>query len=324
LRTLSLFGFLAIVLGVITAEEPGKPAAPKKELAIDLGGVKLELVRIEPGEFLMGSPESDKDAIAAGLEKPRRKVTISKPFYMGRFEVRRGEFRAFVAATGYKTDAERGGPSSGLNAQKRILEHGPQFNWKNTGFEQTDDHPVVNVSWDDAKAFCAWLQKHPSTKAAGLRVARLPTEAEWEYACRAGTTTRFYSGDAPESLKGVANVGDESLKAKYKDAFDTVEWDDGYAFTAPVGKFKPNAFGLYDMHGNVAEWCEDFFGPYDDLAAIDPWRRDKHPAHREKDHVFRSSSFRYSGSLCRAAQLYFAMGPCAGDDIGFRVVLRAE
>ncbi len=108
---------------------------------------------------------------------------------------------------------------------------------------------MVNVSWNDAVAFCKWLSRKEG------KTYRLPTEAEWEYACRAGTTTRYYSGDDPETLAKVANVADATVKAKFPDWKWTIKASDGYVFTAPVGQFKPNAFGLYDMHGNVWQWC---------------------------------------------------------------------
>ena len=113
---------------------------------------------------------------------------------------------------------------------------------------------MVNVSWNDAVAFCKWLSKKEG------KTYRLPTEAEWEYACRAGTTTRYYSGDDPETLAKVGNVADAAAKAKFPDWRWTIKANDGYVFTAPVGKFKPNAFGLYDMHGNAWQWCADWYG----------------------------------------------------------------
>jgi hypothetical protein len=108
-----------------------------------------------------------------------------------------------------------------------------------------DEHPVVNVSGNDAAAFCQWLSKKDG------KTYRLPTEAEWEYACRAGTTTRYYSGDDPETLAKVANVADATIRAKFPEWTWTSKASDGYAFTAPVGQFRPNAFGLNDMHGNA-------------------------------------------------------------------------
>ncbi len=113
---------------------------------------------------------------------------------------------------------------------------------------------MVNVSWNDAVAFCKWL----SGKEA--KTYRLPTEAEWEYACRAGTTTRYSSGDDPKTLAKVGNVADASFKAQFPDGGYTIKAHDGFVFTAPVGSFQPNAFGLYDMHGNAWQWCADKYG----------------------------------------------------------------
>ena len=137
----------------------------------------------------------------------------------------------------------------------------PKFSWKNPGFQQDDSHPVVGVSWADAKAFCQWLSKKD-----GVRY-RLPTEAEWEFACRAGTTTWFSFGD---KAKGVVhrfgNLGNVELERHRKHAAERqwlLDWDndpdDGHVFTAPVGSYDANPWGLRDMHGNVWEWCEDLW-----------------------------------------------------------------
>ena len=183
-------------------------------------------------------------------EHPQRRVRITKPFYLGTYHVTRGQFRQFVNADsdGYKTDAEKGGRRGpgGLGPQRRKdFEWNEKYSWRNPGFEQSDEHPVVCVSWNDAIAFCNWLSKK------GGKTYRLPTEAEWEYACRAGTKTRYYSGDDPETLATVGNVGDAAAKASFPDWKGTIKANDGYVFTSPVGKFKPNPFGLYDMHGNA-------------------------------------------------------------------------
>jgi formylglycine-generating enzyme required for sulfatase activity len=245
---------------------------PPKKLAVDLGGgVKLEMVLIPAGEFKMGSGESAKDTSAffnktygedflnADFfkdEHPQHRVRITKPFYLGTYHVTRGQFRQFVADTAYKTDAEKGErPGAfGWDPEKKAFGFNEKYSWRNAGFEQTDEHPVVNVSWNDAVAFCKWLSKKEG------KTYRLPTEAEWEYACRAGTTTRYYSGDDPETLAKVGNVADARAKAKFPDWKYTIKANDGYVFTAPVGKFKPNAFRLYDMHGNAWQWCADWYG----------------------------------------------------------------
>jgi formylglycine-generating enzyme required for sulfatase activity len=253
--------------------EPSEEAkSPLKELTVDLGGgAKLEMVLIPAGEFKMGSGESAEetaaffnktygiDFLSADIfkdEHPQHRVRITKPFYLGTYHVTRGQFRQFVKDTGYKTDAEKGDRPGvwGWDPDKKKAGFIEKYSWQNAGFEQTDEHPVINVSWNDALAFCEWLSKKEG------KTYRLPTEAEWEYACRAGTTTRFYSGDDPETLAKVGNVADAAAKAKFPEWKYTIKANDGYVFTAPVGKFEPNAFGLYDMHGNAWQWCADWYG----------------------------------------------------------------
>ena len=142
----------------------------------------------------------------------------------------------------------------GWNPDKKSFDFNEKYSWRNVGFEQTDEHPVINLSWNDAVAFCKWLSRKEGN------TYRLPTEAEWEYACRAGTTTRYYSGDDPEMLAKVGNVADATAKAKFPYWKWTIKASDGYVFTSPVGSFRPNAFGLYDMHGNAWQWCTDWYG----------------------------------------------------------------
>lgn len=147
-------------------------------------------------------------------------MRITKPFYLGAYEVTVGEFRKFVEDSGYKTDAEKDGIDSwAFNTKTGKLEpegRKPEYTWRNPGWEQTDDHPVVNVTWNDAVAFCEWLSRKEGA------TYRLPTEAEWEYACRAGTTTRFWSGDDPETLAAAGNVRDATAKAKFPDWRDAI------------------------------------------------------------------------------------------------------
>ncbi len=224
-----------------------------------VNSIGMKLTPIPAGEFMMGSPASFKlpDGYERDFEseQPQHPVRISKPFYLAAHEVTVRQFRAFVDETGYRTTAE----TSGLGGEhifesQKGYEARPGLNWKSPGFEQTDDHPVVQVSWHDAVAFCDWLGKKENA------VYRLPTEAEWEYACRAGSTTTFSFGEYQYFLKWCGNGADNGLRQFYGQYPVADVASDGFTFTAPVGSYLPNAFGLYDMHGNVLEWCSDWFG----------------------------------------------------------------
>ena len=215
--------------------------------------IGVRLVLIPPGEFDMGSTETEvaqirEEAQAAKMpsehidlllpaEAPRHRVRITKPFWLARHEVTRGQFRWFVEERGYRTDAERDG-RGGLGLVNGRWRLDPEMVWnRDLGVEQADNHPVANVSWNDVTAFCAWLSEKEGEPSC------LPTEAQWEYACRAGTATRWYPGDDQGTLLEhawfKANAGDR---------------------THAVGQKAPNAWGLYDMHGNVVEWCQDWWG----------------------------------------------------------------
>jgi formylglycine-generating enzyme required for sulfatase activity len=222
-------------------------------------------VRIPAGKFTMGSPPAEKDRL--DHENPHE-VELTRDFHLATHEVTIGQFRQFVTETGYVTDAEKDGKGGvGYDeATQKFAGPNPQYNWRNTGWTATDDHPVVNVSWNDAQAFCTWLSKKED------KTYRLPTEAQWEYACRAGTTTAFHHGDDPQALVRAANIADATAKQKIPNLKSAVTATDGYVFTAPVGRFRKNAFGLFDMHGNVWEWCEDLYDPgrYEDRSQRDP------------------------------------------------------
>jgi formylglycine-generating enzyme required for sulfatase activity len=226
--------------------------SPPARLITNSIGVKLKL--IPSGQFLMGSAPGDSDKDALDDEKPWHWVRINNPFYLGVTEVTRGQFRRFVDGADYRTEAERDGKGGyGLNEEGKWVQ-APKFTWLNPGFGQTDEHPVVNVSWNDAIAFCAWLNRVEG------HTYRLPTEAEWEYACRAGTTTKYVGGDDPETLATYGNVADGTAKEKHPE-WTTITARHGYIYTSPVGQFWSNAFGLYDMHGNAWEWCSDRYAP---------------------------------------------------------------
>ncbi|MCP5087419.1 MAG: formylglycine-generating enzyme family protein [Rhodobacteraceae bacterium] len=183
----------------------------------------MEFVWIEGGTFWMGCGEQETEC--SSDEKPRHQVTVNG-FWMGRTEVTNAQYRQFIP----KHDSQDFKGHS-LNA---------------------DEQPVVYVSWEEATNFIDWLTK--SNK--GKDEFRLPTEAEWEYAARAGTTTARYWGDNPDDACQYANVADETAKKEMSD-WTIHNCDDGYAVSAPVGSFRPNAFGLYDMLGNVWEWVAD-------------------------------------------------------------------
>jgi formylglycine-generating enzyme required for sulfatase activity/serine/threonine protein kinase len=266
----------------------------------------IDLVLIPAGQFAMGSPETadellkvfPKQAQKSWMdgERPVHRVTIGRPFYLGKYETTLAQFRKFVEKTGYKTEFETGWKGgTGLTAKG---EHKQQqnFNWRDWGVVQTDDCPVVNVTHKDAAEFCKWL----STKEG--RLYRLPTEAEWEYACRAGSTTRFYNGDDPQALSKIANFGKKSAK-------------DG-RYTFPVGQFAPNNFGLYDMSGNVSEWCADWWGV--DYYAVASVTDPEGPEHG-KDHVSRGGGWSNPAIFSRSAHRRH-FGPGGGNcNIGFRV-----
>jgi len=238
---------------------------PAQELALDLGGkATLKLVLIPPGKFLMGSPAAEK---GRDRDEVQHEVTISKPFYMGTTPVTVDQFAVFINESGYKTEAEKDGWSYGFEIQEgRLVARNVEgCSWRRPSFDQKGDHPVVQVSWNDAQAFCTWLSKKSG------RAVALPTEAQWEYACRAGSTTAYPWGDNPDDGKAWANMADQSLKKKLTVAgAGFCSWDDGFAFTSPVGSFKANAFGLYDMNGNVCQWCQDRYGDYEAGATTDP------------------------------------------------------
>lgn len=235
----------------------------------------MSFVLIPAGEFLMGSDETAESLAKAyplydrkrfldlGDEAPVHKVRITRAFFMEQHEVTVGQFMRFLEASGYRPESEADGTGAyGYNPNYDPAKtvrgdafegRDPQYSWRNPGFPQGEDHPVVNVTWNDAVALAQWLSEKEGKK------YRLPTEAEWEYAARAGTRTRYHSGDDPQSLLAVANVFDADAKAnwlRWKDF--ALNRKDGFAFTAPVGSFAPNALNLYDMHGNVWEWCADW------------------------------------------------------------------
>ncbi len=292
----------------------------------------MQLVFIPKGAFEMGSSVEQifnelQELTDRGLvchhwhvgrlpaEVPKHTVEITRAFYLGQHEVTVGQFGRFVEDAEYVTDAERSKEGArGFALEKQKFQYG-DFSWKEPGFAQGKDHPVVCLSWNDADAFCKWLSKKEG------KAYRLPTEAEWERACRAGTTTRFSTGNAIESLRGFANLADESFRkvqATFRNEKYYVPWDDGFPFTAPVGSFKPNSFGLYDMHGNCFEWCLDWHHKSFYLAS--PVQDPTGPPAGEY-RINRGSCFYHFAQCARSSYRGFHPPDSVHDLCGFRVVL---
>jgi formylglycine-generating enzyme required for sulfatase activity len=214
------------------------------------------MVVIPAGDFTMGSPASESGR--AVDEGPQRQVSIAQPFALGRSEVTVAEFRRFVEESGYKTEAERDTRAQGCSgfvyADPAADNSGPQAvtSWRSPGLAQAqiDSHPVLCVSWNDARAYAQWLSRKTGKR------YRLPAEAEWEYAARAGSTSARYWGEDADQACRFANVADQSRFQTWGFG-QKHECTDGHYFTAPAGGYAPNRFGLYDMLGNVWEWTED-------------------------------------------------------------------
>jgi formylglycine-generating enzyme required for sulfatase activity len=264
-------GMAVIVLGGAwwllaagAAEPRTQPATqpstqPAKELILDLGSnVSMKLVLIPAGKFLMGSPDGEPNRFPD--EGPQHEVTISKPFYMGVYTVTQEQYEQVMGKN----------PSSFK---------GPQ-------------NPVETVSWDDAVEFCKKLSQKRG------RAVSLPTEAQWEYACRAGSKSRFSFGDDDDKL------GDYAWY-----------WKNSDSKTHPVGQKKPNDFGLYDMHGNVWQWCSDWYTEsYANAGKTDPTG----PA-SGSIRVLRGGSWCHYPLICRSAYRYGLTPDLRGSLIGFRV-----
>lgn len=199
------------------------------------------MIELPAGSFVMGSPTSEKGRDAD--ESPMVKLGMPT-FAIGQSEITRGQWRAFESETGYRAAA------GCLNWEGDGYNKLPDADWKNPGFVQTDQHPVVCVSWLDAQAYADWLSRKTGKR------YRLPKESEWEYAARAGTSTAYPWKEEPQGLCGRANAADAAL-VQARPRLPAQGCNDGFAFTAPVGSFAPNAWGLFDLHGNVMEWVAD-------------------------------------------------------------------
>jgi len=256
------------------------------------GSLGPEMVWIPGGSFRMG----DIQGGGSLNEKPVHRVTISR-FAMGKYEVTVGEFKKFVKSTGYKTDAEKGGSCwTWQNGWKKVK----GANWRNPRFEQNDRHPVVCVSWNDAVAYSKWLSKQTGKN------YRLPTESEWEYAARGGTKTKYWWGN--KIGKNKANCWNSDCKDKFE-------------YTASVGSFSLNPYGINDTVGNVWEWCLDKYHENYKGAPIDgsAWERGG-----EAYRVLRGGSWDDNPANVRTANRGRGTSGNRNDSCGFRVAFARD
>ncbi|GHV88048.1 hypothetical protein AGMMS50267_04080 [Spirochaetia bacterium] len=276
------------------------------------------MAEIPAGTFTMGSPSMEMDRVE--FQEYRHEAALSG-FYLATREITVGEFRRFVQDSAYRTTAEQAGGAFAYNEASGEWKFRADADWRRPGFAQDDGHPVVNVSWFDALAYCNWLSAKegltPAYRITGETAHwdrrsngyRLPTEAEWEYACRSGTATPFSSGNRISTTQ-----------ANYDGNFPYNHGNKGLfrKRTMPAASFPPNAWGLYDMHGNVWEWCWDYYG-------LPP--RTGEPA-RETDsagpetgthRVNRGGSWASPAKLLRSAARSSDFPETAGNNMGFRV-----
>jgi formylglycine-generating enzyme required for sulfatase activity len=276
----------------------------------------IVLVLIPAGEFQMGSPENE---VGRGTREHRHRRVIRQPFYLGETEVTVGQFRKFVQAARYQTDAERGTPEGGhgkgafATVAAGDREWSAAASWRNpfphlSDYRQRDDYPVVQVSWNDAQAFCAHF---------GFQ---LPSEAQWEYAYRAGSCERFPWGDAEAGGKGHGNLADLTYKKRFSIANLWFDFDDGTALIAPVGRYQPNAWMLRDMVGNVHEWCQDALHQYPGDGADESAVQGDSRSTR----VMRGGIWLGTPEQSRAAARFFFAPQGRRDFIGFRVARSTE
>ena len=330
------FPFLATLLGLLLSGCGADPATRQSMPPAKTNTLGMQLVLIPAGEFLMGGDASEAELVKhfpgyetrrlrdLADEAPVHRVRLTRPFYMARHEVTVGQFRRFLDASGHVPESIADGTGGyGYNPRydpattrrgDAFEGRDPRYSWRNPGFAQGDDHPVVNVTWNDAQALAAWLSRVEQ------RRYRLPTEAEWEYACRAGTRSHFHSGDDPASLAAVANVFDADAAVNWPawKGF-ALATHDGFPFTAPVGSFAPNAFGLHDMHGNVWEWCTDRFGG--NFYSVGPTTDPVGPNDGSR-RVVRGGSWYVLAVNCRSAIRGGVTPETTDYAIGFRVVVR--
>jgi sulfatase modifying factor 1 len=254
--------------------------APKEGIAFQVLELSLPMLWCPPGTFLMGSPENEG---SRDFDEALREVTLTQGFWLGKHEITQSQW-------------------------EKIMGDNPSY-FKGQGL------PVEKMSWDRAKTFCKKLTEQ-ELKAGRLTqdwAYQLPTEAHWEYACRAGSKTAWSFGNSPAEMPKNANFSDKSSKIQGND----IDYDDGFEYTAPVGSFPPNAWGFHDMHGNVFEWCSDWYEKPLPIPVRDPVGPTT-----GKEKVFRGGSWALPGIFMRSARRDKNLPILESAFLGFRVSLR--
>jgi formylglycine-generating enzyme len=278
------------------------------------------MVVVPAGSFVMGSDTPEREWFKANGndieeitdEIPRRKVRINEPFAVGAHEITRGQYRKFIS----NSDGKIGTISRFITSLwwgcTTMVEQDTKYvrslGWENPGFEQSDDHPVVCIPWEEAQRYAKWLSKKTGQS------YRLLSEAEWEYSARAGTSEIRYWGNDWKNATGCKSANLSDKNSGWSNGFSCT---DPYKYTAPVGKFLPNGFGLYDMLGNVWEWVADCY-------SADAYKNHRsYPAAMNKSnckvHVRRGGAWNYRANNLRVANRSTAGTPGRNSFIGFRV-----
>ena len=289
-----------------------KPGQVFSDRYVDLPGKTPAMVVIPTGTFQMGAPDNEDDHNAA--ETPQHQVTISKGFALARSAITVGQFREFVRASGYVPDSVKLDGASVYDESSGAMRDDPRATWQDdyAGRRAGENLPVVNISWNDAKAYADWLSQRTG------KVYRLPSEAEFEYALRGGTTTRYWWGDGTPTrpVENLTGSGDRShIGRRWSHAFRG--YSDGYWGPAPVMTFAPNPFGLYDIDGNVSQWAQDCWhesyvsAPTDGSGWLNPGC---------STHVVRGGSWGSSPEQVNSAYREGADGSMRSGRVGFRVL----